>query len=77
MGSSGCGIVAKIRLEDNGKTIHVECVIEDQELFEILSDAEEDEERIDIFLSIVKIGAAGYRRMKVGVELDFVEKKVE
>lgn len=69
--------MAKIRLEDNGKSIHVECVIEDQELFEILSDAEEDEERIDIFLSIVKIGAAGYRRMKVRVELDFVEKKVD
>jgi len=28
-------------------------------------------------LSIVKIGAAGYRRMKVGVELDFVERRVD
>jgi|GEM_PF-1488606 len=67
--------MTKIRLENDGKTVHVECVIEDQELFEILSEAEENE-RIDIFLSIVKIGATGYRRMKVGVELDFVEKKV-
>ena len=40
--------MAEIKLGNDGKTVHVECVIEDQELFEILNEAEE-EERIDVF----------------------------
>ncbi len=66
----------EIKLEEDGKTVHVEGEIVDQELFDVLQ--EQDEElRTETFLGIVKIGAAGFKRMNVGVDLDYVEKKLD
>ncbi len=63
-----------IKLDDG--MVFVECEIENQDLYEILNEIRE-EERCSVFIDIVKVGVAGYKRMKVGVELDFVEKRID
>lgn len=66
--------MSEIKLGNDG-TVYVQCEIKNRELFEILGRVEEDR-RLEIFLDIVKIGATGYRIMEVGVDIDFVERKI-
>ncbi|MBE8540182.1 DUF2130 domain-containing protein [Geoglobus acetivorans] len=65
-----------ITLGDDRETVYIQCEIKSRELFEVLQDIEDDK-RLEVFVDIVKIGVTGYRRMNIGVDLDFVEKKIE
>jgi len=66
--------MSEIRLGDDG-TVYVQCKINNQELFEILKGVEEDR-RLEVFLDVVKIGTTGYRTMAIGIDIDFVERKI-
>ncbi len=68
--------MSEIKLGNDGATVYVQCEIKNEELFEILERVDENR-RLEVFLDIVRIGATGYRRIGVGVELDFVERKIE
>jgi len=65
-----------ITLRDDEESIYIEGEIKNKELFELLKESKENDP-IETFVSIVTIGTLGFRRMKVGAELDFVEKKIQ
>ena len=72
MGENMCG---KIRLEEDGKTVLIEDLqIHDENLYAFLKDVEEDR-RIDLLKSALRIGVIGLKRMAAGGELDYVQKE--
>lgn len=74
-GFKGCKYGGVVVLEADGKTVVIKDIkIEDEDVYRFLEEIEK-EKRVDQLVSAVRIGIVGLRRMRIGGDVDFVEKE--
>ena len=64
----------KINLKPDGKTMEINILIQNQEIYDFFKELEE-KQRIERFITALKIGIIGLKRMNVGEDMDYVEKE--